>query len=175
MPCLFGIPSHCCDSAASPLLQSPHLTAAWRSLQALDAMSFEHSVLALERAISYSEPVPWLRARLGVLQGPRARLARRLALPRRQRQPALCCRMGSVPIGRSSATMRNPSGLRARGCRHRPARAVPQQRPHSRHARLGARPFTPDLPSVCTRTPSRPTRGRHNQLPCAHWHHRCSD
>ena len=33
-------------------------------------MSFEHSVLALERAISYSEPVPWLRARLGVLQGP---------------------------------------------------------------------------------------------------------
>ena len=57
-PRLFGIPSHCCDSAASPLLQSPHLTAAWRSLQALDAMSFEHSVLALERAISYSEPVP---------------------------------------------------------------------------------------------------------------------
>ena len=34
-------------------------------------VSFEHSVLALERALSFSEPVPWLRARLGVMQGPR--------------------------------------------------------------------------------------------------------
>ena len=47
MPCLFGIPSQCCDAPASPLSQSPHLAAAWRSLAALDPVSFEHSVLAV--------------------------------------------------------------------------------------------------------------------------------
>ena len=69
MPCLFVVPQSCCEAdAATPACAN--LTAGWCPRASLPAAACEHAALALERCLSFVSPVPWLRARIGVLQGP---------------------------------------------------------------------------------------------------------
>ena len=47
-----------------------NVKAVWVTYGALSKGQFEHTALAMERRQSFVEPVPWMRARVGVTQGP---------------------------------------------------------------------------------------------------------
>ena len=67
MPCTFPI-----TTASATIIQpsETRVRTQWVGVDALTSRTYVHTVLALERARSFTEPIPWYEARIGAMQAP---------------------------------------------------------------------------------------------------------